>query len=130
MQVTLTSIVETERMKIMRLNISFKHFKRSSAVEERIREKSERFIKYFYGWAKMSWLCYEKDKTMWSEVNIVSPDGDFHAKAHAENLYKSFDLVVEKLEKQIAKKKDKFKNKVHSKKSMDYACHYDERLAS
>ncbi len=97
----------------MKLKISFKHLEHTPALDQRITEKSEHFEKYFHGNISVQWLCWVHNDEHWAEVKIHGPKFDFFAKASADNMYKSLDLVVEKVERQFEKQKDQMRNKLH-----------------
>ena len=97
----------------MKLKISFKHLEHTPALDQRIKEKSEKFEKYFQGNTNIQWFCYVHNNEHWAEIKVHGPKFDFFAKACADNLYKSLDLVVEKMERQIEKQKDVLRNKMH-----------------
>lgn len=99
----------------MKLKISFKHLDHTPALDERIREKSEKFEKYFQGNTNVQWFCWVHNNEHWAEIKVHGPKFDFFAKASADNMYKSLDLVVEKMERQLEKQKDQKRNKLHSK---------------
>jgi putative sigma-54 modulation protein len=98
----------------MKLKISFKHLDHTPSLDERIKEKSEKFEKYFQGNTKIEWFCWVHNEEHWAEIKVHGPKFDFFAKACADNMYKSLDLVVEKMERQIEKQKDQKRNKLHS----------------
>lgn len=98
----------------MKLKISFKHLKHTPALDERIKEKSAKFEKYFNGSCSIQWVCWVHEGEHWAELKVHGPKFDFFAKGCADNMYKTLDLVVEKMERQIEKKKDIWKNKLHS----------------
>lgn len=97
----------------MKLTISFKHMEHTPALDQRITEKSEHFEKYFKGNVSVQWFCWVHNNQHWAEVKIHGPKFDFFAKASADNMYKSLDLVVEKMERQFEKQKDMKRNKLH-----------------
>lgn len=98
----------------MKLKITFKHLDHTPALDERIREKSEKFEKYFQGNTNVQWFCWVHNDEHWAEIKVHGPKFDFFAKACADNMYKSLDLVVEKMERQIEKQKDQLRNKMHA----------------
>jgi putative sigma-54 modulation protein len=98
----------------MKLTISFKHLKHTPALDERIQQKSEHFEKFFQGNIHVQWFCWVQDNHHWAEVKIHGPKFDFFAKASADNMYKSLDLVVEKIERQFEKQKSLRRNKIHN----------------
>ena len=98
----------------MKLKISFKHLNHTPALDERIKEKSEKLDKYFEGNTSVSWTCWVSGDDHWAEIKAHGPKFDFFAKASADNMYKSLDLCVEKMERQFDKQKDLYKNKIHN----------------
>jgi putative sigma-54 modulation protein len=98
----------------MKLKITFKHLDHTPALDERIREKSDKFEKYFQGNTTVQWFCWVHNDEHWAEIKVHGPKFDFFAKACADNMYKSLDLVVEKMERQIEKQKDQLRNKMHA----------------
>lgn len=98
----------------MKLKISFKHLDHTPALDQRIKEKSEKFEKYFQGNTSIQWFCWVHNDEHWAEIKVHGPKFDFFAKGCADNMYKSLDIVVEKMERQIEKKKDINRNKLHS----------------
>lgn len=99
----------------MKVTISFLHLEHTPALDERIEEKSERLQKYLGKNSHVKWSCYIKNNLHYAELDLTGKGQDFHAAAHSDNLYKTLDIVVEKLEKQLKKRKDKLKNKLHRK---------------
>ena len=97
----------------MKLKISFKHLEHTPALDQRIKEKSEKFEKYFQGNTTVQWFCWVEDNKHWAEIKVHGPKFDFFAKACADNLYKSLDLVVDKMERQIEKQKARMQSHAH-----------------
>jgi putative sigma-54 modulation protein len=98
----------------MKLKITFKHLEHTPALDQRISEKSQKFEKYFQGNINIQWVCWVKDEQHWAEIKLHGPKFDFFAKASADNMYKSLDLVVEKIERQLEKQKDMRRDKLHN----------------
>ena len=99
----------------MELTLTFTHMESSPAIETHIREKSVRLKKYLAGKLKVDWTCEVARKEHVSHVNVYAKDIHYHAQASAENLYKTIDLALEKIERQVARKKEKITNKHHEK---------------
>ena len=97
----------------MKLKISFKHLDHTPALDERIKEKTERLEKYFQGNTSVHWVCWVHGEKHHAEIKVHGPKFDFFAKAHANNMYKSLDLVIDKIERQFEKQKDMKRNKLH-----------------
>ncbi len=99
----------------MRIKTTFRHLDHTPALDERIQMKSEKLLKYFEGNINLHWTCYVKeDGSHCSELHAFGSGIDFHASAQSENLYKTFDKVINKIERQVHKRKDKLRNRVHT----------------
>lgn len=96
----------------MNLTISFKHLEHTPALDQRIREKSEKFKKYLHGSYNVDWVCWISENDHWAEVKVHGGNQDFFAKASAESMYKTLDRVVEKVERQLERQKDQ-KSRIH-----------------
>lgn len=100
----------------MKIVSSFKHLEHTPALDQKIQEKSERLSKYLDGNFEVHWTCSVRDDgAQLAEIKLVGPSIDYHASAHSDRLYKSLDLVINKIERQIQKKKDKWKSKINKK---------------
>lgn len=99
----------------MELKLNFTHMETSPTVESHIREKSERLKKYLDGKLQIEWTCAATRNEHVSSINVTGKDIHYHAVASAESLYKTIDLALEKIERQISKKKEKVTNKHHRK---------------
>lgn len=97
----------------MKLTITFLHLDHTPTLDKRIKEKSHKIDKYFQGRSHIKWTCFVKNGEHYAEVIVHVPGATYHATAKSEKLYKSFDKVVEKVEKQLSKKKQKSRNKIH-----------------
>lgn len=105
----------------MNVTITFKHLEHTPALDERIREKSARFEKFFAGAFDVKWVCWTDEKGLHqAEVHLFGPHLECHAHGHAENLYKTLDIVADKVEKQLAKDKQKRRNRVHNVEATKY----------
>lgn len=104
----------------MNITISFKHLEHTPALDARIQEKTEKLQKFFGGQFKVHWVCWCDEKgAHWAEIKVLGQQ-KCYAKAHADNLYKALDLVVEKAERQLEKQKSKLRNRVHNTESNKY----------
>lgn len=99
----------------MKVTISFHHLDHTPSLDERIKEKTTKLRRYMEGKTHAKWNCYVEDHEHYAEIDLVGPGCEFHASAKSDSLYKSIDLVLHKLEKQIQKKNQKRKNRMHRK---------------
>jgi putative sigma-54 modulation protein len=95
----------------MNISISFKNVKHSKDVEQRLTEKSFRLQKFFEGNFSIKWFCPYKEGVHYTEAYISGPKFSFHASSKHQNMYKSFDLTLDKVERQILKQKEKVKSR-------------------
>jgi len=99
----------------MKVTISFRNIQHTQVLDEKIKEKSEKLGKFIDGKTFMKWACNFEDGHYYAEVSIIGPKFEYHAHGGTENLYKTLDLVSHKIHKQIQKRKEKWKNKLHRK---------------
>ncbi len=99
----------------MNVQILFKNAKRSESTDERVHQKVAKLAKYFLKHPHVKWIC-EKDGDNYNvEVFLHDNSKDYHAKVSGENMYKCFDHVTDKIERQLQKYHGKVKNKMHKK---------------
>lgn len=87
----------------MNLNITFRHMEHTPTLDTVIRDKSEKFSKWFGPAANVHWTCWKEGLNFCSEVNIHSGAEEYFAKAQDDDLYKTFDHIVHKIQNQIKK---------------------------
>lgn len=97
----------------MKLTLFFKNIKHTAAIDSRIEEKSQHFSKYFEGMFEVQWYCYAKAGTHITNVCLIGSGYRCRASAASDNLYKSFDLVLDKMLKQLQKRKEKVRDRTH-----------------
>ena len=86
----------------MNLNITFRHMDHTPALDQVIREKSEKFTKWFGSQVNVQWTCWLEGIEHCSEVTVKAGQENYFAKAHADDMYKTFDLVIHKIQNQMA----------------------------
>jgi len=100
----------------MKVSVSFKNLEHTPSLDERINEKSYRIFKYLGGNISIKWTCHVSNNQHHAEVLVYGPRFEYHAEAACDSLYKSLDVAIERIEKQIHKRKDKWKNHIHQKR--------------
>jgi putative sigma-54 modulation protein len=98
----------------MKLTISFKHLEHTPALDEKIREKSDRLSKFFDDNFTVDWVCWVEDNHHWAEMKVHGRKSNFFAKGSADTMYKVLDVVVEKMERQLEKHKQMITEKIHN----------------
>ena len=97
----------------MKVTISLLHLEHTESIDDRIQEKSQKLAKYFNGDTACKWTCWVKEGNHYAEIDINGPTFHYHAKGESDSLYKTLDIVVGKMDRQLSKKQAKFKNKMH-----------------
>lgn len=85
----------------MNVNITFRHMEHTPALDQLIRDKSEKFSRWLGPQSNVHWTCWAEGPQHFSEVTIHSGNQEFFAKAHSDDLYKSIDITVNKIQNQL-----------------------------
>ncbi len=99
----------------MKITISFKHLNHTEALDQRIKEKTKKLQKFFQGNVEVHWTCYVDDTNHIADVKLLGPNFEYFACAKSNSLYKTIDMAVSKIEKQVSKKKERWKDHIHHK---------------
>lgn len=86
----------------MNITISFRNMEHTEALDELINSKSQKFSKWFSTSADVKWTCWVEGQQQISEVKILDQNKEHFAKAESNDLYKSIDLVIQKIQNQIS----------------------------
>jgi len=91
----------------MRVNVTFRHMDNTEALRQYAEEKLQRIKKYLYSPADVSVvLSVEKHRHI-AEVIINAEKMTIKGKEATDDMYSAIDKVVDKIEKQAKKHKDK-----------------------
>lgn len=100
----------------MKIVSTFRHLEHTPALDQKIEEKSKKLKKYFDGNLEVFWTCSVKNEIdHLAEIKLLGSGFEFHASGSSDSLYKSLDLAISKVEKQVQKKKDKRRDNIHHK---------------
>lgn len=95
----------------MQTSVTFKNLDPSDHLKSYISDKLNRFDKYLYNPGEASVvLSVEKFRHI-AEVNIVGDRLTINGKEETEDMYSAIDMVLDKLEKQIKKNKQKVRDR-------------------
>jgi ribosomal subunit interface protein len=72
--------------------------------------------KFFEGRSSIQWICFTDGIAHFAEITLEGPTFRFNAKAKDKNLYHALDKVINKIQIQLKKQKEKWKNPIHQKK--------------
>lgn len=94
----------------MQIQVTFRHVDPSEAVKQYAREKVGKIEKYLEGHIEaMVTLTVEKHRHE-ADVTVLAAGLKIHGREVTGDLYSALDLVMDKLEKQIKRYRDKLKN--------------------
>ena len=103
----------------MNFTISGHHLDVTPAIREHVLSKLERIKRHFDQVIDISVILTvdkitEKEKRQKAEINLHVKGKDLHAESIAHDLYAAIDLLIDKLDRQVIKYKDKLQNHQHS----------------
>ncbi|MBI5453919.1 MAG: ribosome-associated translation inhibitor RaiA [Deltaproteobacteria bacterium] len=94
----------------MRVTVTFRHMESSEALKSYAIEKTERLGKYLFEPIEVHWvLSVEKIRHI-ADCTIVANGVTIKAQDDTQDMYAAIDMVLEKLEKQVRKHKEKVKD--------------------
>lgn len=102
----------------MQITVSGRHMGVSDALKEYCREKAERLLR-FYDRIKSIEVILDGHEGQHSAEMIVHSDGTHPFVASEENkdVFAAVDLLIDKLERQISRHKEKLRNRKHPPRS-------------
>ncbi len=99
----------------MNLNITGHHVEVTPAIRDYVSQKVDRVIRHFdHVTSTHVILSVEKLKQK-AEITLHVKGKDIYADAEGENLYASIDAMVDKLDRQVVKHKEKISDHSHEK---------------
>lgn len=103
----------------MNLTISGHHLELTPAIREYVTTKLERIKRHFDNVIDISVILAvdnmtEKEKRQKAEITLRLKGKDLHAQSIAEDLYAAIDMLIDKLDRQVIKHKDKLQDHQHA----------------
>ena len=95
----------------MNLRITARHFNLKDDLREYIEEKSQRLSRFYEGIIDMEVILGWEKQARYVELIIKVNNGQIVLKEESEELRKSFDLILDKAERQLKKHKQKMRAK-------------------
>jgi putative sigma-54 modulation protein len=95
----------------MNLRITARHFNLKDDLREYIEEKSQRLSRFYEGIIDMEVILGWEKQARYVELIIKVNSGQIVLKEVSEELRKSFDLILDKAERQLKKHKQKMRTK-------------------
>ena len=94
----------------MNLNIIGRHFEITKALNEHIENKFIRIKNHFDHVIDAKFILSVEKFNNIVDATIHLPHQDINAKSVDEDMYKSIDLVINKIDRQVIKYKEKFRD--------------------
>ncbi|NEX61318.1 ribosome hibernation-promoting factor, HPF/YfiA family [Noviherbaspirillum galbum] len=99
----------------MNLTISGHHLELTPAIREYVQAKLERIKRHFDHVIDVAVILAveklpEKEKRQKAEINLRLRGNTIHVESIAEDLYAAIDALIDKLDRQVIKYKDKLQN--------------------
>ena len=91
----------------MNTSVRFKNLEPSDALKSYVSEKLNRMEKYFNGPAEANVVLSIEKFRHSAEINIIGDRLTINGKEETEEMYSAIDMVLDKLEGQIKKNKQK-----------------------
>ena len=86
----------------MNLEISLRHLEHTEAIDEKIKSKMQKMVRrHFSDNASFKWTSWVEHEEHYSTLLAHDKGKEFFVKAHADNLYKTIDMAVQKMESQV-----------------------------
>ncbi|MBP9837870.1 MAG: ribosome-associated translation inhibitor RaiA [Proteobacteria bacterium] len=99
----------------LNISVTFRHTESTPALKSHAVEKVGHCVgKYISNSADIHVILSVEKRDHVAEVKVKSKEYDVTAKAVTEDLYSSVDKVIDNIEAQIRKQKDKIKSHKHS----------------
>ena len=102
----------------MNLKISGHHVELTPALKEYVQNKLERIKRHFDNVIDITVTLAvdantEKDKRQRAEINLHMRGKDLHVESEAQDMYAAIDLLMDKLDRQVLRHKDKIQDHQH-----------------
>lgn len=103
----------------MNLTVHFHQIESTPSIQSKIEQKCEKLKKYFDGHFDVTWTCSTGKEGHHSHVIVAGNGFTINADSTKDDLYKTLDDAIGKLEKQLSKRKEQLKDKLHHKHDQD-----------
>lgn len=94
----------------METTVTFRHSDPSAALKQHIDEKIRKLSKYFMKAIQAHVILTVEKSRHIAEVTLLENHHTLYAKKGSRDMYQSLDLVIQKLERQLKKLKEKIKS--------------------
>ena len=103
----------------MNINITGHHVEVTSAIRDYVNSKLERVIRHFDHVTSVHVILSVEKLKQKAEVTLHVKGKDIHADSTGTDLYASIDSVVDKLDRQVVKHKEKVTDHPHDRPQIE-----------
>lgn len=87
----------------MNLEITFRHMEHTESIDSKIREKLQKFgERHLSSTANAKWTGWVEHNEHYATLHVTDRGHEFFVKAKTDNMYKTIDQVITKLESQLS----------------------------
>ncbi|MBI2083944.1 MAG: ribosome-associated translation inhibitor RaiA [Deltaproteobacteria bacterium] len=97
----------------METTVTFRHSDPSPAIKQHIDEKIKKLSKYFMKAIQAHVILTVEKSRHVAEITLSENNHTLYAKEGSHDMYRSLDIVLHKLERQLRKLKEKIKSHHH-----------------
>ncbi len=99
----------------MQVNVTFRHMESSEALRKYAEEKTERLSKYLFEPIEVHWVLEIEKIRHIADATVTANGVTIKAQEDTQDMYAAIDAVIDKLENQVRKHKERSKDhKPHS----------------
>ncbi|MGN6390353.1 MAG: ribosome hibernation-promoting factor, HPF/YfiA family [Burkholderiaceae bacterium] len=103
----------------MNLTISGHHLELTPAIRDYVQAKLERIKRHFDSVIDISVILAvenmtEKERRQRAEITLRAKGKDLHAESIAQDLYAAIDTLIDKLDRQVIRHKDRIQDHQHA----------------
>ena len=94
----------------MQINVSGHHIEVTNSLRQYVEKKLERLERHYYQVTNVHAILRVEKQGQKAEATIRIQGGDIFAEAESDDLYAAIDMLVDKLDRQLIKQKEKMKD--------------------
>lgn len=99
----------------MQINLTGHHIDITDSLRNYVNEKMEKLERHFDKVSNTHVILSVEKNVQKAEATVHMSGNDVFAEAHGEDMYASIDSLVDKLDRQVKKHKEKITNHLHHK---------------
>lgn len=99
----------------MQINLTGHHIEITDSLRNYVNEKMGKLERHFDKVSNTHVILSVEKDTQKAEATVHMSGNDIFAEAHEKDMYASIDGLVDKLDRQVKKHKEKLKNHLHHK---------------